>query len=187
VAGASYPATHERRGQTDHAADDESLEHSFRRTGMTRKHWTVVHYLLYAAFILTAALNMLHVHGGFLTNHAADLVVPVWLYVVMRGLHSTRGRTTIIQRIVGRTPEGAAIILFIASAATEVSQYYWPRGLFRGRFDLLDIVAYAVGLAACYLADRFLSRDGTPPDMIVATPAAPVVRESGATRDRLNP
>ena len=39
-------------------------------------------------------------------------------------------------------------------AVTEVSQRYWPHGVFPGRFDVLDVVAYAVGLAACYGAER---------------------------------
>lgn len=129
-----------------------------------RKQWTVVYYVLFVAILGTAALNMLRVHGGFLTNHAADLVVPAWMYVAIRGLHSVRGRSTLIQRTFGRTAEIAALSLFVASTLTEVSQYYWPHGLFPGRFDLLDIVAYGVGLAACYAADKYWS----PADMLRA-------------------
>jgi hypothetical protein len=110
--------------------------------------------LLFAAFLTSAALNMLAVHGGFLTNYLADFVVPAWLYVASRGLHSTSGRTTWIQRTVGKTPEFAALTLFTASALTEVSQFFWPHGIFSGRFDAMDIVAYAAGIAACYLAER---------------------------------
>lgn len=32
-----------------------------------------------AAFLLTAALNLLHLRAGFLTNHLADLTVPALL------------------------------------------------------------------------------------------------------------
>jgi hypothetical protein len=110
--------------------------------------------VLFVAFLGTAALNMLRVRGGFLTNHAADLVVPAWLYVVSRGLHSPRGRAALIRRTIGRTPEIAALSLFTASTLTEVSQRYWPHGAFPGRFDPLDILAYGCGLAACYVADR---------------------------------
>jgi hypothetical protein len=110
--------------------------------------------VLFLAFLLTAALNMLRVNGGFLTNYAADLVVPAWLYVTSRGLHSPHGRQTLIQRTLGRTPELAAVSLFIASALTEVSQIYWPHGIFSGRFDILDLVAFAVGLLLCYATDR---------------------------------
>ncbi|MEO5815622.1 MAG: hypothetical protein ABIT20_10120 [Gemmatimonadaceae bacterium] len=123
-----------------------------------RRAWLVAYYALLVAFIGTAALNMLRVRGGFLTNHTADLVVPAWLYVAARGLYSSHGRTTLVQRTIGATPEIAAVTLFVASALTEVSQYFWPTGIFRGRFDPLDILAYACGLVACYAADKLTSR-----------------------------
>jgi hypothetical protein len=56
--------------------------------------------------------------------------------------------------MLGHTPERAALVLFLASTLTEISQFYWPRGLFPGRFDAMDIVAYAVGLAICYAMDK---------------------------------
>ena len=121
---------------------------------MNQRGWLVLYWTLSVAFLVTAALNMLRLRGGFLTNHAADLVVPAWMYVASRGLHSTRGRQTFIQCTLGRTPERAAQVLFLASTLTEVSQYYAPRGLFPGRFDALDILSYAVGLAVCYVLDR---------------------------------
>src|SRR5438067_8087768 len=126
---------------------------------MSRKHWLLAYYLLFAAMLGTAALNMLRVRGGFLTNHAADLVVPAWLYVATRALHSRRGRETRIQRTIGRTPEIAALSLFGASTLTEVSQRYWPHGIFAGRFDPLDVLAYACAVGACYVADKFWSHD----------------------------
>ena len=119
--------------------------------------WRTAYRLLFIAFLGTAALNMLHVRGGFFTNHAADLIVPAWLYVASRGLHSPHGRRTLIQRTIGRTPEIAALSLFAASTLTEVSQRYWPHGIFSGRFDRLDVLAYACGLAACYVADKLSS------------------------------
>lgn len=121
---------------------------------MNRRGWLVVYWTLFIAILGTAALNMLHVRGGFLTNHAADLVVPAWLYVASRGLHARNGRQTFVQRTLGQTPERAAIVLFLASTLTEVSQFYWPRGLFPGRFDALDVLAYAVGLAIGYVMDK---------------------------------
>lgn len=123
------------------------------------KFWRVAYYFLFIGFLGTAALNMLHVRGGFLTNYLADLVVPPWLYVVFRGLHPPRGRRSLIQRTVGRTPEVAALSLFIASTLTEVSQRYWPRGFFSGRFDIFDVAAYAIGLTACYAAEKVLFRE----------------------------
>jgi hypothetical protein len=102
---------------------------------------------------------MLHVHGGFLTNYLADLVVPAQLYVMTRGLAEREPRRTLVRRLLGGAPERVAGELFLASAATEVSQRYWPHGLFPGRFDPMDIVAYGIGLALCYVGDR-MSRVG---------------------------
>jgi len=130
---------------------------------MSRKRsWWRAYYLLFAMFLTTAALNMLRVRGGFFTNHAADLVVPAWLYIGSRGLHSLRGRTTFIQRMIGRTPELAAICLFVGSALTEISQIFWPHGVFSGRFDPFDIVAYACGLGVCYAADKIWADNRSP-------------------------
>jgi hypothetical protein len=121
--------------------------------------WRVAYYLLLAAFLGTAALNMLGIRGGFFTNHAADLFVPAWLYVASRGLHFPGGRHTFFQRSIGRTPEMAACSLFVASALTELSQVAWPNGMFAGRFDPLDIVAYGFGLAVSYMADKIWGGD----------------------------
>jgi len=121
---------------------------------VNQRGWFIVYWALFVTFLGTAALNMLHVRGGILTNQTADLVAPAWLYVVARGLYSVNGRQTFIQRTLGRTPERAALALFLASALTEISQFYWPRGLFSGRFDALDILAYAIGLATCYVVDK---------------------------------
>jgi hypothetical protein len=44
-------------------------------------------------------------------------------------------------------------VLFIASAATEISQYFWPHGLFPGTFDPKDIAAFGVGIGICCFAD----------------------------------
>ena len=49
------------------------------------------------------------------------------------------------------------------STLTELSQVYWPRGVFAGRFDPLDILAYGCGLAVCYVADK-VSRESPPND-----------------------
>jgi hypothetical protein len=108
-----------------------------------------------AAFLLTAALNLLHLRAGFLTDHLADLTVPALLYVISRGLAPGKRRPSFsVLRWLGRTPERAAIVLFAASTATELSQLRWPRGPFAGRFDPWDVLAYGVGLLLCYGADR---------------------------------
>ena len=125
------------------------------RTGARARGWTIAYWILTAAFILTAALNLLHVRAGFLTSYLADLTLPAWLYVLSRGL--VPGQSSHVWRWmpwIGRTPESAAIFFFLASSATEVSQIIWPRGFFAGRFDPWDIAAYGAGLLGCYLCDK---------------------------------
>lgn len=127
-----------------------------------RKPWFGAYYGLFAGVLVTGALNMLHMRGGFFTNHAADVCGPAWLYGASRGRHSVSGRTTLVQRTIGRTPEFAALCLFAASAVTDVSQLYWPHGVFPGRFDVLDLVAFAGGLAVCYGIDKYGARSSAP-------------------------
>ena len=118
--------------------------------------WRVIYWMLMAAFLLTAALNMLHVRAGFLTNYLADLTLPALLYVLSRGLVSDK-RSFVrggLMQWIGRTPARAAGVFFLASLATELSQIFSPRGFFPGRFDPWDIVAYGVGLLTCYVFDK---------------------------------
>ena len=114
--------------------------------------WRFAYVLLTGVFILTAALNLLGMRAGFLTNHAADLVVPAWMYVAGRGLYRAGGSAG--SGILTRMPGPAAgAALFLASAFTELCQLWWPGGVFRGTFDPWDIAAYGIGLAACVAAE----------------------------------
>ncbi len=122
--------------------------------------WRMASRVLFVLFLLSAGLNLAGTSAGFATNHLADLVVPAWLYLATRGLADRRPRRSLIQRLVGPTPERAAVVLFLASTATEISQIYWPRGFFSGYFDPLDIAAYGIGILPFYLADRFTARGG---------------------------
>ena len=126
---------------------------------VTVRGWSIAYWLLSASLLLTAALNMLHIRAGFVTSYLADLTVPALLYVVSRGL-ATGKRRNVLMRWLGRTPERAASVFFLASTVTEVSQIYWPRGLFRGRYDPWDIVAYGAGLSACYCCEKIQGRRG---------------------------
>ena len=112
----------------------------------------LVEWSLFTLWIVAACLVMTHRRAGFLTNHAADLALPAWLYVIFR---STRRSSRLAWRgiLTNRPPYLVAGALFVASTATEVSQYFWPHGLFHGTFDPLDIAAYGVGLAICCIAD----------------------------------
>ena len=121
---------------------------------MNRQRWYLVYWGLSLAFFGAAALNVLHVRAGFFTNHLADVVVPAWLYVIARSLQPGGRRTSFMARTVGRTPARAALSILAASAITEFCQRSWPHGLFPGRFDPYDLVAYGVGIGAVYLAEK---------------------------------
>lgn len=116
-----------------------------------------MYVVLWACLLLTAGLNLAAVRGGFLTSHLADLTVPALLYVVARRYPpDVAGRPQLrIRLLLGASPERAVTFVFFASAATEVSQRFWPHGPFRGTFDPLDLLAYAVSVLACYAADRW--------------------------------
>ena len=126
---------------------------TYRSTMAGRANWwRIVYYALFAIWFSDAVLVMSHVKAGLFTSYAADLTLPAWLYVVSRKLHDPATRS-LLSRTVGRSPELAASALFIASTATELQQLLWPSGFFAGRFDPIDILAYAVGIGACYFFD----------------------------------
>jgi hypothetical protein len=127
--------------------------------------WIITYWVLWAAFVLTAALNMLHVRAGFFTNYAADLVVPALLYVITRGLAVGDRRPAFVRRWFGGTPERTAVVLFLASTATEWCQRYWPNGIFRGQYDPFDIAAFGIGIAIVYVCDKWSSFPGAVGDI----------------------
>ena len=108
----------------------------------------------WCAFVIIGALQMAKVRAGFVTNYGADIVCPALLYVLIR-----RNRTVL--KLLWRshpTPEFAALILLVACFAWEWSQRYRFEGtvldIARGRFDPLDLLAYAGAIGAVYAADR---------------------------------
>lgn len=124
-----------------------------------RRAWRVAYWILTAAFIVTAIISIQRVPAGFLSSYAADLTCPAWLYIGIRGLHGPR-RPNMFGRFFGATPERAAGVLIGGSTLTELSQIWWPHGVFSGTYDPLDIVAYATGVGLCYIFDRFTGSDG---------------------------
>jgi hypothetical protein len=116
--------------------------------------WRVASILLLAVWIVTAILNMRRVHVPFVTTHLADVAPPAWLYIGLRGLDGwQRGRRWSL-KLLACSPELAAGVLFAGATMTELSQAYWPTRLFRGRYDSLDVLAFAVGIGACYVVDK---------------------------------
>jgi hypothetical protein len=112
--------------------------------------------LAWGAFIGVGALQMGHVHAGFVTNYGADVVCPALLYVLVRR------RTMVPFNLLHmRPPPGAAAAcILIPCFVWEVLQRYdlsgTPLAFARGHFDPLDLVAYAVGVAVVAIPD-FLS------------------------------
>lgn len=45
-------------------------------------------------------------------------------------------------------------MLFGGSTLTELSQTWWPHGRFVGTYDPYDIVAYGIGVGACYVFEK---------------------------------
>lgn len=120
---------------------------------MSTNCWRIAWWSLFFVWVLCAILDMFHLRGGILTSYGADLTLPAWLYILVRSLDNPH-RQTAVRRFLGRTPELAAGAIFLVSTLTEISQYFWPKGVFSGTFDLLDILAYATGIGICYLIDR---------------------------------
>ena len=116
-------------------------------------YWRISWWLLFVVWIGSAILGVNHVHAGFLTSYGADLSLPAWLYIAARSLDNPQ-RESWLKRFVGRSSEQAAVLLFLASVTTEISQFYWPQGIFPGVFDIFDIVAYASGIVLCYILDK---------------------------------
>ena len=115
--------------------------------------WRTAERALILLFAVAALLNMMHWTVPFLTTHAADLSCPAFLYIGFRS-RWMNGRRRFPVDPFGRSPEITALSLFVASTATEISQYFAPHGLFPGRFDPWDIVTYVVATTACYIAER---------------------------------
>lgn len=115
--------------------------------------WNFFRGLFLMVWLAAAAANVAGIRVGFLTSHAADLALPAWLYIVAR-MQASEGRTSRLLPWVGRSPGRTAGLIFTAASATELSQYFWPQGVFAGTFDPLDIVAFGVSATACYLAEQ---------------------------------
>jgi hypothetical protein len=115
--------------------------------------WNFYKWLLFAVWLAAAAANVAEIRCGFLTNHAADLALPAWLYIVLR-MQTADGRRSQLLPWAGRSAGVTAGMIFAGATATEAWQYFWPEGIFAGTFDPLDIVAFGVGVSACYLAEQ---------------------------------
>jgi hypothetical protein len=114
--------------------------------------WQTAEWILFGIWIADAIAVMLHIRGGFLTSHAADLALPPWLYIALRRQYRGLAGLPVIRHIFASALL-TGISVFVASCATEVSQYFWPHGVFPGTFDWFDLLCYAIGLGAVVAAD----------------------------------
>lgn len=120
---------------------------------MNKRKWQYFWWSLFFVWVACAILGMNHINAGLLTSYGADLTLPAWLYIAARSLHFPENQS-LLRRYIGFSPDFAAISIFLASTATEVSQFYFPDGPFPGVFDYFDILAYATGTGICYILDR---------------------------------
>lgn len=132
------------------------------------KWWRVAYRVLFAVWAFDAILVMNKVRGGFFTSYAADRTLPAFLYIATRELRQPRHKLWIATWF-GAKPELAAAVILAGSTLTEISQLYWPRGPFAGRFDPYDILANFAGVGTCFAVDRLrlsaretLERLGSP-------------------------
>ena len=115
--------------------------------------WRLASYLLLAVWVGAAVLGVNGIRAGAFTSYGADLTQPAWLYIIVRGLDNP-ARKSWITRTFGTRAETTALLIFFVGACTELSQRYWPHGIFRGRFDPWDIVAFGLGILICYLCEK---------------------------------
>jgi len=106
--------------------------------------------------LAVGALQMFRVHGGWLTNYGADLFGTAWLYMMFR-----EGRT-VFQKGTPMRAVATALFVFAGCAASEFGQ---RAHVVPGRFDWLDLVAYAAAVAACLALDWTI-------DLVPDTPPA---------------
>ena len=111
---------------------------------------TAIGRWFYRASMLAAlaigGLQMFHVRGGILTNYGADLLGTAWLYAM------TRLGLTIVQRGRPTSAATAAAVIFLLCTMSELGQ---REHVVPGRYDPLDIVAFALAIGACLGVERF--------------------------------
>ena len=124
---------------------------------MRKKSWAIAYWILLISWVTGAALFMARVKAGFLTNYLSDLTFPAWFYIYIRGLSSTDNRLPrllFFKEWFGLSPQRALISILFVGIISEAKTLYWPTGIISGTFDFIDILAYALGLLACYYFDR---------------------------------
>ena len=124
------------------------------------RFWRVTRVVLAVAFVVVVFSKLL-LSPGFLRSYAFDVIAPAWVYVEFRGLYAP-GRSNWRTRLIGSSPERTALVLFVLTAAAEGGQYFKSWTYLPGVFDIYDLIAYAVGIGACYGIDKMMARSPSP-------------------------
>ncbi|MBS1509098.1 MAG: hypothetical protein JSS79_20840 [Bacteroidetes bacterium] len=127
-------------------------------------YWQVTYWLLFVGWVVGALLNMMHVHGGVLTNYLADATFPAWFYIYVRGLRKDPTEIPpllLVGQWFGKSPHRAALSIFAVGVVTEYKTLFWPASPMAGTFDPWDIFCYGFGLSICCLFDWIGSKQPT--------------------------
>ncbi len=117
-------------------------------------YWNMVYWILMFCWIIGALLSMNKISAGFLSNYLSDITFPPWFYIQLRGLNRLDRRPMsglLFGNWFGLSPWRAGISIFIVGLISELLQL---KHFISGIFDINDILAYAVGLFICMVADR---------------------------------
>ena len=78
------------------------------------------------AGVAVAGLALASTEQRRFPEYLADVVLPAWLYIGLRGLDGWRRNRKWSLGPLTRSPETAGVLLFVGATATELSQAYWP-------------------------------------------------------------
>jgi hypothetical protein len=121
-------------------------------------YWKIAFNVLGFCWLIGTVLKMSGINGGFWTSYLTDLVFPPFIYIFIRGLRSSNRnipRLILVGNWFGLSPERPAISIFIVGVLWEMKSYFSPSlGAIGGTYDLLDILAYGIGLLICYIIDK---------------------------------
>jgi hypothetical protein len=117
-----------------------------------RFSWRLAEIVLLISWGAAAVANLMHIRGGFLTNHLADLTISPWIYIMQRRQQTKPSRVPILGWL-RQSPVRLGLAIYAGSTITEISQYFWPHGLFPGTFDWYDLFCYVLGMGIVVTAD----------------------------------
>lgn len=127
--------------------------HATSMTISRRSYRFFLNAVALVAFVGIGGMQMYHVNGGVITSYGADLLAPPILYFSFReGYRIPRAA-----RVWRLGPMASLLTVFSGCALWEWSQRHdfsgTPLAIAAGRFDPLDLLAYAVGLLISLVVD----------------------------------